>query len=185
MTESGDNNIVLGSSWSWSYGSRIYNYQCNRCLLPLTLWVRFPLKRGVLGATLCDKVCPWHAAGWWFSPETPVSFTNKTDRHDIAEILLKMALNTITITRVRCYAVLVPVSVIAVCLIMSYDTASGILQKKIVLFISLYERVSKKSNLITLLLHDKNVQKKYYTMLNRIDFAFLANLISYINQKKT
>ena len=96
-----------------------------------------------------------------------------------------MALNTITITRVRCYAVLVPVSVIAVCLIMSYDTASGILQKTIVLFISLYERVSKKSNLITLLLHDKNVPKKYYTMLNRIDFAFLANLISYINQKKT
>ena len=27
----------------------------------------------------------------------PVSSTNKTDRHDIAEILLKVALNTITI----------------------------------------------------------------------------------------
>jgi hypothetical protein len=54
---------------------------------------------------------------------------------------------------------------------MSYDTASGILQKKIVLFISLYERVFKKSNLITLLLHDKNVQKKYYTMLNRIQYV--------------
>jgi hypothetical protein len=26
---------------------------------------------------------------------TPVSSTNKTDRHDIAEILLKVALNTI------------------------------------------------------------------------------------------
>jgi hypothetical protein len=26
---------------------------------------------------------------------TPVSFTNKTDRHDITEILLKVALNTI------------------------------------------------------------------------------------------
>ena len=34
----------------------------------------------------------------WFSPGTPVTSTNKTDRHDIAEILLKMALNTITIT---------------------------------------------------------------------------------------
>jgi hypothetical protein len=32
----------------------------------------------------------------WFSPGTPVSSTNKTDRHDIAEILLKVALNTIT-----------------------------------------------------------------------------------------
>jgi hypothetical protein len=31
---------------------------------------------------------------WWFSPDTPVSPINKTDRHDIAEILLKVALNT-------------------------------------------------------------------------------------------
>ena len=43
-------------------------------------------------ATLCDKVCQWLATGRWFSP---VSSTNKTDRHDIAEILLKVALNTI------------------------------------------------------------------------------------------
>jgi hypothetical protein len=28
-------------------------------------------------------------------PGTPVSSTNKTDRHDITEILLKVALNTI------------------------------------------------------------------------------------------
>jgi len=39
----------------------------------------------------------WHfenriATGWWFSP---VSSTNKTDRHDITEILLKVALSTI------------------------------------------------------------------------------------------
>jgi hypothetical protein len=33
--------------------------------------------------------------GWWFSSGTPVSSTNKTDRHDIAEILFKVALNTI------------------------------------------------------------------------------------------
>ena len=30
-----------------------------------------------------------------FTPGTPVSSTNKTDRHDTAEILLKVALNTI------------------------------------------------------------------------------------------
>jgi hypothetical protein len=30
-----------------------------------------------------------------FTPGTPGSSTNKTDRHDIAEILLKVALNTI------------------------------------------------------------------------------------------
>jgi hypothetical protein len=32
--------------------------------------------------------------GRWFSPGTPASSTTKTGRHDIAEILLKMALNT-------------------------------------------------------------------------------------------
>jgi len=30
----------------------------------------------------------------WFPPGTPVSFTNNTARHDITEILLKVALNT-------------------------------------------------------------------------------------------
>ena len=45
--------------------------------------------------TLRDKVCQWLAAGRWFSPGTPVSSTNKTDRHDITEIFLKVALNTI------------------------------------------------------------------------------------------
>jgi hypothetical protein len=37
-------------------------------------------------------------AGLWFSPGTLVSFTNKTDGHTIAEILLKVALNTMTLT---------------------------------------------------------------------------------------
>ena len=48
--------------------------------------------------TLCDKVCQWLATGQWFSPGTPVSFTNKTDHQDIAEILLIVVLNTITPT---------------------------------------------------------------------------------------
>jgi hypothetical protein len=77
---------------SWSHGSWIYNYLCNQCILPLPLRVRIPLRRGVLDTTPCDKVCQWVAAGRWFSP---VSFSNKTDRHDIGEILLKVALNTI------------------------------------------------------------------------------------------
>jgi hypothetical protein len=33
--------------------------------------------------------------GRWFSLGTPASSTTKTGRHDIAEILLKVALNTI------------------------------------------------------------------------------------------
>jgi hypothetical protein len=36
----------------------------------------------------------------WFSPGTPVSSTNKTDHHDITEKLLKVALNTITLTQI-------------------------------------------------------------------------------------
>ena len=44
---------------------------------------------------LCDQVCQWLAEGRWFSPSTPVSFTNKTDPHDITEILLKVELKTI------------------------------------------------------------------------------------------
>jgi hypothetical protein len=47
--------------------------------------------------TLCDKVCHWLATGRWFSPNPPVSPTNKTDRHDITKLLLKVALNIITL----------------------------------------------------------------------------------------
>jgi len=86
-----------GPSWSWSYGSWIYNYLCNQCLSPLKLWVRIPLRRGVLDTTLCDQVCQWLAPGRWFSPGTPTSSTNKTHGHDITKILLKVALNTITL----------------------------------------------------------------------------------------
>ena len=34
----------------------------------------------------------------WFSLGTPVSSTNKTDRHDVTKILLKVVLSTITLT---------------------------------------------------------------------------------------
>ena len=51
--------------------------------------------RGVLDKTLCDKVCQWLATGRWFSRGTPMSSTNKTDRHDITEILLKVTLSNI------------------------------------------------------------------------------------------
>jgi hypothetical protein len=89
---------MMGPSWSSSYGNWIYNYLCYQGLSPLTLWVRIPLRQGVLDTKLCDKVCQWLAAGRWFSPGIPVNFTNKTDRHDITEILLKAALNTITLS---------------------------------------------------------------------------------------
>ena len=50
--------------------------------------------KGALDTT-CDKVFQWLATGWWFSPGPSVSCTNITDSHDITEILLKVALNTI------------------------------------------------------------------------------------------
>jgi hypothetical protein len=43
--------------------------------------------------TLCNKIDQLLATGRRFTPGTPVSSTNKTDRHDITEILLKAALN--------------------------------------------------------------------------------------------
>jgi hypothetical protein len=91
-------NGFRGSTCPWSYSSWILNYLCNQCLSTLTLWVRIPLRRGVVDTILCDKVCQWFATGWWFSPGTPVSSTNKTDCHDIIEILLEVALNNITLT---------------------------------------------------------------------------------------
>jgi len=60
----------------------------------LFLWTELPtspnvlLQAGVLDTTLCDKVCQWY----------------KSDRHDITEISLKVALNTITLTpNIYCY----------------------------------------------------------------------------------
>jgi hypothetical protein len=44
-------------------------------------------------AAASDKVYQLLAHGRWFSPVTPASSTTKTGRHDIAEILLKVALN--------------------------------------------------------------------------------------------
>jgi len=41
-----------------------------------------------------DKVYQLLAHGRWFSPGTPASSTTKTGRHDLAEMLLKVALNT-------------------------------------------------------------------------------------------
>jgi hypothetical protein len=93
-----------GPSSSWSYGSWIHNYLCNQCLSPL--WsCEFESRswRGVLDITLCDKVCQWLATGRWFSL-VPVSSTSKTDRHDITEILLKVALSNIDL-------ILIPISI--------------------------------------------------------------------------
>ena len=58
---------------------------CTTDIIPLltleyvTIWINQP-----------EKKCNIHrAAGRWFSPGTPVSSTNKTDRHDIAENIVE------------------------------------------------------------------------------------------------
>ena len=83
-----------GPSWLWSYHSWIYNY-----LSPLMLWVRIWIRARC--TTLCDKVCQRLVTGRWFSPGPPVSSTNKTDCHNITEILLKDVLNTIKQTKIH------------------------------------------------------------------------------------
>ena len=76
----------------------IYHYLCNQCLSPLMLRFRTPLNDEVysiqhyvikFGSDLRQVV--------EFSPSTPVASTNKTVCHDIADILLKVALNTINL----------------------------------------------------------------------------------------
>ena len=85
-------------SWSWLYGSWIYNYLCNQWISPLTFGVRIALNWCVLETTLCDKVYQWLATGWCFFLVLRCHPPIKTNRHDIAEILFKVALNTITLT---------------------------------------------------------------------------------------
>jgi len=85
---SGRDRMVVG--FTTSYAISPYHHS------PLMLWVQISTRTRC--TTLCDKVCQWLVAGWLFSPDPPVSSTNKsikTDRHDITEILLKVALNTI------------------------------------------------------------------------------------------
>jgi hypothetical protein len=63
-----------------------------------TVWVRARfcnLQKGCTRlAVASDKVYQLLAHGRWFSPGTPASSTTKTGRHDIAEILLRVALKT-------------------------------------------------------------------------------------------
>ena len=68
-------------------------------LSTLMLWVRILIRTRC--TTLYDKVCQRLVTGQWFSTGPPVSSTNKTDRHDITEILLKKALSTIKQTNIQ------------------------------------------------------------------------------------
>ena len=63
-----------------------------------TAWVRARLYKSQKGCTrlaaASDTIYQLLVHGMGFSPGTPASSTTNTSRHDIAEILLKVALNT-------------------------------------------------------------------------------------------
>ena len=86
-----DRMTVGFTTTSYAIGAYDHHWSCE---FESTSW------RGVLDTTLyvikfisvLRQVCAW------FSPDIPVSSTNKKNRHDITEILLKVALNTISLT---------------------------------------------------------------------------------------
>ena len=71
------------------------------------MWVWISRWGGVLDTTLCDWVCQWFAAGLLFSTGTPVSSTNKTDRHifnwNIVESGIKDHNNNLNPTKMYLY----------------------------------------------------------------------------------
>jgi hypothetical protein len=79
-------------------GSMSYVVGSNNSYNPITntAWVRARLCKLQKGCTrlaaASDKAYQLLAHGRWFSPGTPASSTTKIGRHDIAEILLKVAL---------------------------------------------------------------------------------------------
>ena len=76
----------------FGFKNRSIGYICckdNKYLICFTKQSVFQIESDT---TLCDKVCQWLAAVLCFSLGTRVSSTNKTDHHDVTEILLKVAL---------------------------------------------------------------------------------------------
>ena len=72
--------------------------------VPTRLW---KLQKGCTRlAAARYKVYQLLAHGRWFSPGTPPSSTTKSCRHYIAEILLKVALNTKNLNQIICVMVL-------------------------------------------------------------------------------
>ena len=90
--------INLMKMLSWWYGSWIYNYLCNKCLSPLTLWVRIPIMARCTGYNImCYNLSVTYDRSVFFS--LYCGFLHKyTDCHNITVILLAVALNTITLT---------------------------------------------------------------------------------------
>ena len=75
--------MLKGPTWSWLYGTNVVVFTIAYAISAYHHWR-----------------CKFESlsAGRWFSLGTAVFSINKTDVHDITEILLKVALNTTTLT---------------------------------------------------------------------------------------
>jgi hypothetical protein len=92
-------NYVVGSNNSYKHITNTAWVSAQLCILQ---------KGCTRLAATSDKVYQLLAQDRWFSPSTPVSSTTKTGRHDIAEILLKVALNTkIQIKKIQILSLLI------------------------------------------------------------------------------
>ena len=69
----------------------IGDYHHYSCEFESRLW------RNVLDTTLCGKACQYICGISVFSLCTPVCSVNKTERHDITEVVLQVTLNTILV----------------------------------------------------------------------------------------
>ena len=82
--------VKMGPSCSWSYGSWNYNY----------LMQSVHVTTNVVSSSPVQARCTQYTCGRLvFLPGTPVSSTNKTDRYDRTEILLKVASSIINQTK--------------------------------------------------------------------------------------
>ena len=102
-------------------------------------------------------VCQWLATGQWFSLGALVSSTNKTDCHDITDLLLKVALNTITLTHSYFLCIILPGGQIIYWVKYNYYT-----QLKIVIHIPNY----------------------FYLVLNRYHNSALSCVLNLIEDKR-
>jgi len=92
--------IFLATIAIWNFDDYCKNFHlCPYKPITNTTWACTRLcklqKRCARFAAASDKVYQSLVHGRWFSPGTPAASTTKTGRHDIGELLLKVALNTI------------------------------------------------------------------------------------------
>ena len=90
-------NRKVWPSWSESYDSWIYNLPVQSVPITTKVVSLNPVHGEVYSIHYVTKFVRDCDRSMFFFPGTPVSSTNKTDRQDIAELLLKMAPSIITL----------------------------------------------------------------------------------------